>query len=315
MRGPVPRIPDDVLAVIREAFAAANRTTSERMCRLPNVWETSLDQAFIDTLVGRGGPIQVDSGWTVRIETHFLGGGRHWGPEWDFPRRRWEIADLGVLVMIREGFRLVLTKLALFQSKRLYPVDQPIDEIEIDHYISGFYRLYEGDAIAADASRPRLFTFDRASAYNMILAGDQQIDRIAGFERSNSVPVHYLLYNPAVVPWSQTHPLSSQIALPAAIAVGCRVVPATDMREMMVGAPAGSSPSYGQLIDDLPSPFRGSRTRAGRRIEDFIERLVTCKEGYRAESREDNALNYVFGGRGAPIAAAIGLTISAPDEG
>jgi hypothetical protein len=315
MPGSVPIIPDDVLKVIRRAFAAANRTTSERMCRLPNVWETSLDQAFIDTLVGQGGPIQVDSGWTVRIETHFLGGGRHWGPEWDFPRRRWEIADLGVLVMIRDGSRLVLTKLALFQSKRLYPVDQPIDEIEIDHYISGFYRLYEGDAIAAEASKPRLFKFATDSTYNMILAGDQQIDRIAGFERNNRVPVHYLLYNPAVLPWSQAHPLSSNVALPLETTVGCRVVPATNMRQVMVGARGGSSPSYGQLIERLPSPFRGPRTRAGRRIEDFIERLVTCKEGYRAESRQDNALNYVFGGRGAPIAAAIGLTISAPDSG
>jgi hypothetical protein len=214
--------------------------------------------------------------------------------------------------MIREGSRLVLTKLALFQSKRLYPLEEAIDEVELDDYVVGFYRLYEDDAVAADASRPRIFTFRDESPYNMILAGDQQVGRIAGFERSNRVPVHYLLYNPAVLPWTQTHPLSVGTDLPNSTDIGCRVVPAANIREVVAAMPPGSSPSYGQLRDALPSPFRGPGTRAGRRIEDFVERLVTCKEGYRAATRQDNALNYVFGGRAAPIAAAIGVTISAP---
>ena len=249
----------------------------------------------------------------MRIETHFLGGGRHWDPEWDFPRRRWEIADIGVLVMIRDGSRLVLTKLGLFQSKRLYPIDQSIDEMELDHYMVGFHRLYEHDEIAADASKPRVFTFDGQSAYNMILNGDQQVDRIADFEQANRVPVHYLLYNPSALPWSQTHPLTINTTMPTSASIGCRVVPATNMRDLLTAIPRGASPSYGQLTTDLPSPFRGSATRGGRRIEDFIERLITCKEGYKATTRQDNALNYVFGGRTAPISAAIGVTISAPN--
>lgn len=298
--------------MVRSAFGAANRAAAERICRLPNIWETSLDQTFIDSLGGWGAPIEVESGWTVRIETHFLGGGRHWGPEWEFPRRRWEIADIGILVMIREGSRLALTKLALFQSKRLYPVEQAIDEMELDHYLVGFYRLYEDDAVAADASRPRAFVFGDDSAYNMILVGDQQVERIAGFERSNRVPVHYLLYNPAVLPWTQVHPLTSAAKIPTGMTIGCRVVPATAMRDLIAALPRGASPSYGHLHSDLPTPFRGPNTRAGRRVEDFVERLVTCKEGYKAANRDDNALNYVFGGRAAPIAAAIGVTISSP---
>lgn len=308
----IPTIPKGALAIVRGAFAAANRATAERMCRLPNIWETSLDQTFIDTLVGWGGPVEVESGWTVRIETHFLGGGRHWGPEWDLPRRRWEIADIGVLVMLREGPRLVLTKLALLQSKRLYPIGQAIDEIELDDYVVGFYRLYESDSVAADASRTRVFTFNDDSTYSMVLAGDQQIARIANFERVNRVPVHYMLYNPAVLPWTQHHPLVVNAAPPQRTDVGCRVVPGAEIRKLLLAVPAGESISYRRLRSDLPSPFRGRATRGGRRIEDFLERLVTCKEGYRAASRDDGALNYVFGGRAAPIAAAIGVTISAP---
>lgn len=308
----IPEIPEDVLVTVRNAFGDANRAAAQRMCRLPNIWETSLDQTFIDTLVGWGGPIAVQSGWTVRIETHFVGAGRHWGPEWEFPRRRWEIADIGVLVMIRQGSRLVLTKLALFQSKRLYPLDQAIDEIELDDYVIGFYRLYEDDEVAAAASQTRIFSFTPESGYNMILSGDQQVARIASFEHSNRIPVHYLLYNPAILPWTQIHPLPIDNDVPHDASVGVRVVPATIIRQLVSALPAGSSPSYAQLYSDLPTPFQVTENRAGRRIEDFVARLVTCKEGYRAADRQDAGLNYVFGGRSAPIAAAIGLTISSP---
>lgn len=193
----VPAIPTDALEVVRSAFAAANQAVSTRLCRLPNLWETTLDQTFIDEIAGWGGPVLVESGWTVRIETHFLGGGRHWGPEWDYPPfRRWEIADIGVLVMIRNGDQLVRTKLGLFQSKRLYPVEQCLDEAEVHDYLVGFARLYEEDAFAADASQPRSFTFDGSSSYKMLLVGDQQVDVIRDFERKNKTPVHYMLYNP-----------------------------------------------------------------------------------------------------------------------
>lgn len=310
-------IPSDAVEVVRSAFARANRTVAERICRLPNTWETSLDQAFIDALVSAGGPVAVLSGWTVRIETHFLGGGRHWGgpPDWDdaWPYRRWEIADIGVIVMFRNGSELVRTKLALFQSKRLYPVEQSIDEIELAHYRIGFRRLYEDDAIAADASAPRVFSFTDDSEYRMVLVGDDQIERIASFERHQS-PVHYLLYNPAVMPWAQSHPLAANDEPPEDNEVGCRVVPAASLRALLHDMRPGSSPSYGAVEGGLPSPFRRRPNLAGRRVEDFIARLVTCKEGYRASGRNDSTLGYVFNRRGAPIVAAIGITISSPSE-
>ncbi len=311
---PVPAVPADALAVLRRAFSSANRAVSERMSRLPNIWETSRDQAFIDELVDWSGPVLVESGWTVRIETHFLGGGRHWGPDWDFgPFRRWEIADIGILVMLRQGSKLVRTKLVLLQSKRLYPIEESIDEVEAHHYIVGFRRLFEDDAIAAEASNPRLFSFTSFSEYKMLLEGDSQVQHIAEFELARQTPVHYLLYNPLAVPWSQSHPLPAVLKLPEVNRIGCRVVPAAILRSLMSGSVPGSSPSYGELCELLPSPFRSPRTQAGRRIEDFVERVVKCKDGYLASGRGDLSLQHVFGGRGAPIAAAIGLMLSAPE--
>jgi len=306
-------IPADASEVVRAAFAVANDAVSQRLCRLPNTWEVTLDQAFIDTLAGIGGPVVVASGWTVRIETHFLGGGRHWpGPDWELmPYRRWEIADIGVIVMIRNGSELKRTKLALFQPTRLYPNEQSMDEIELSHYWRGFSRLYEDDEIAADASAPRVFTFSDDSEYRMLLVGDEQVARIASFEQHQS-PVHYLLYNPAIVPWTQSHPIPASDTTPSSAEVGCRVVPAADVRNVLSTLPAGASPTYGALARGLPPPFLRRPNVAGRRIEDFMVRLITCKEGYRATGRADSTLGYVFNRRGAPIVAAIGITLSSP---
>jgi hypothetical protein len=73
-------------------------------------------------------PRTLTSGWTVRIATHYLGGGRHYG-EWNGWERRWEVADIGVLVMFREAGKLRRTKVALLQSKRLYPDEQEFEEV------------------------------------------------------------------------------------------------------------------------------------------------------------------------------------------
>ena len=299
----IPDIPIDVLTEVRSAFRSASRAVSYRLCRLPNTWETTLDQSFIDRLADYGGPVLVGSGWTVRIETHFFGGGRHFG--------EWEIADIGILVMIRNGPLLARTKLALLQSKRLYPIEQAMDEAEREHYFVGFRRLMESEALAAAASTPRSFTFETGSSYKMILAGDAQVARIGEFERLNRTPVHYMLYNPAVIPWRQNHPLTHSAPRPDNDPVGCRVLPGRLIRKLLLARSPGESLSYSDMLD-LPSPFRGRATTGGRRVEDFIERLVTCKEGYLASTPEDNALRTVFTRRTGPIAAAIGLTISAP---
>jgi hypothetical protein len=46
---------------------------------------------FVEHFTQFGAPRRFGSGWTVRIDNHFLGGLRHW-------YRRWEIADIGLLV-------------------------------------------------------------------------------------------------------------------------------------------------------------------------------------------------------------------------
>jgi hypothetical protein len=79
----------------------------------PNAPEESLDLTWIEHMSRFSSPVTLDSGWLVKIETHYLGRMRHF--------RRWEIADIGRLVHLRLGEKGRTSKVALLQSKRLYP--------------------------------------------------------------------------------------------------------------------------------------------------------------------------------------------------
>lgn len=296
------RIPADAIAVAERAFSDANRSVAERMCRMPNVWETALDQALIERIAAHGGPVRVGSGWTVRIETHFLGGGRHFGS--------WEIADLGILVVVRENGHVRRSKVGLLQSKRLYPVEVSMDEAEDFHYISGIFRLWENVEIAVEASRPTVFRFSQDSEYKQLLSGDEQVTRIRNFEQSRGASVEYLLYNPMDIPWEQAHPLVEPIGLPPENRLGCRVVSSGAVRDCLSKLQGGSSLKLGTLRRELPSPYTRSPNRVGRTLESYVSRLISCQEGYSFTG--DDGILSILGRRTGPIAAGIGITFEAP---
>lgn len=101
---PWPAIPDDVVAWFRTVFTEANRRVCERLVNLPNIRETSLDDGLIEALIPDSAPTLLPSGAIVRMDTHNIGGLRRLGApdlDWDFPqRRRWETADIAILVFV-----------------------------------------------------------------------------------------------------------------------------------------------------------------------------------------------------------------------
>src|SRR5436190_1161126 len=110
-----------------------HRTRRRSQARVPTVHEASLDLTFIERLSSYATPVRLDSEWLVRIDAHYLGGGRHFG--------EWEVADIGLLVIFRRGTKIVRTKVGLLQSKRLYPDEQEFNEDEAIDYMVGFARL------------------------------------------------------------------------------------------------------------------------------------------------------------------------------
>ena len=126
----------------------------------------------------------------MRIDGHFLGGASRLVG-------RWEIADIGLLVMFRRGGILVRTKVGLLQSKRLYPNEQEVDEDRELDYLVSFGRLHESDASWASVVEERRFSFDESSRHKALNVDQGQYQRIADYERRRySIPVYYLLYNP-----------------------------------------------------------------------------------------------------------------------
>ena len=140
MTNPIPR---DVVDYVRNVFVVCNRRIGRKIAAVPNASEQSLDLTMIEHLSQYSAPTILPSDWTVRIDIHYLGGRRHFD--------RWEVADIGVLLFLRRAGKLVRSKVALFQSKRLYPDSGDIDEEEAADYHVGFARLVpDGSGRVAD---------------------------------------------------------------------------------------------------------------------------------------------------------------------
>jgi hypothetical protein len=299
-------IPPEVIDWIREVFASVNTRVSTKLSAFPTTHETSLDMSFIEEVSQHAAPVALSSGWLVRLETHFLGGGRYWG--------RWEIADIGVLVVFRRAGVVVQTKIALLQSKRLYPVeanttaeDHPLD------YIVGFGRLLPAEQEYKSAVKARTFSFVRDSRFRALEYGSGQYQAILDYERDTSVPVHYLLYNPLKLPQTVTYPVdaNSTKSQVSSEPLGARVVSAVTLDSSLNGLiGVGDNPSFDQIFQSPISPVSIPWP-----LEYFIADLVlSCKEGHVAgvNPMTDEALYTVFNRRSGPVSAAIAITIDAP---
>lgn len=274
--------------------------------------ETPLDMTFIQHFLSASAPHGFQSGWTVEISTHYLGGGRHWADWPDWPRK-WEIADIGFLVQFRQAGKLVRSKVALLQSKRLYADELTLDEDVPYDYMVGFGRLFKEEEPWSEVTAPRKFGFTERSRYQALMTGPGQYTAIREYEENRNVPVYYMLYNPVTIPTATTLPIAAESVTDGPVEVGCRIVPATQVRVVMAADAVGTSPSYGDLSGRLAAPFDQDRRRAGWRLEDFVvDLLLECEAGYIANSPSDGGLNYIFNRRTGPISAALALTLDAP---
>jgi len=238
MSPPVP-LPVDVQTWLRSAFQGCNEKVSAVLSRVPTSHEVALDMAFIDHFGSIAAPVQFSSGWVVENSTHFLGGGRH----------------IGFLVLFRQGGKLLRSKVALLQSKRLYPDELDWDEDSPLDYMAGFGRLMREDDEWSTVTAPRPFSFRLESRYQSLVSGVNQYKAIALYETSNQIPVYYLLYNPWQLPHTVTFPLTAGSQVTGSCDVGCRIVPAQQLRTALEGKPEGRSPAYADLCHDLAVPF------------------------------------------------------------
>jgi hypothetical protein len=105
-------LPATVLEYVKVHFLNCNYQLSKSLSLFPGIREESLDNNFIAYFSNIGGPVKVDPNWTVRFEAHFIGGGRH--------NYTWEVADIGLMVIFRRNGKIIRSKMAFLQSKKLY---------------------------------------------------------------------------------------------------------------------------------------------------------------------------------------------------
>lgn len=294
--------PVEIRSWLLNVFASANTAAAGNLSRVPNAHEPTIDTTLISALNQYAVPFRFPSDWVIRIDTHYLGSSRYWG--------RWEIADIGLLAMFRKGGKLLRTKVALLQSKKLYP-DEVVTK-DVPNYV-GFGALYEPDNKYIESLMPRTFSFNENSKYKALEIGDEQYQQIENYENLSSIPVYYSLQNPLIVP--------SQIVLPTLVGskietdsqTGIRVIPADTFRRQIAPMVDGKTPSFSDLLKLKEGDFAREENRGGWRLEHFVVDLfLGCKEGYRIDDRRDTTLLNLFGGRTAPITAAVAVNIDAP---
>lgn len=305
--GPWPVIPEDVVAWFRGVFGDASRRVCERLVNVPNIRETSLDDGLIEALIPDTAPTLLPSGAIVRMDTHNIGGLRRLGrPYWEAPfPRRWETADIGVLVFLDRGANLIAKKIGLLQSKRLYPANNDVeddDEIALLHGMNAFIRREELQSVGV---LHREFRFDESCVYGAIQASSEQVARIDKLNQDFGKAVYYLLYNPDRLPVTIAYPLRQRIRVDAAD-VGCRVVEAAELHATLAALQQGASPSYAAVKQACSASDWPLQTWAA-------DLLLTCQVGQQFNNSRDEEVRYFLERRSGPIGAALAASITLPE--
>ena len=296
-------IPERAVDWVRGVFAVVNKQVTETLSLIPTHHEPELDMQVIAAL-NRAPAVADVSGWTVYIQTHFLGGRRHF--------YNWEVADIGLLVIFRNRGKVLRIKVGLLQSKRLYPreVQQIPDHQE--RFRIGFATLLENPETFRVLASGRRFSFNKDSKYLAIIKGSQPQHVLARYEKMSGIPIYYLLYNPIKLPWSATVPTVKFPEMPS-IKIGCRIIRARTLHSALADEATGYHPSYADVAS-LSAPFKGLH-RGGWALEHFVaDELLRCQEGHIASGETDHVLEQLFYNRTGPISAAIAVTIETPPD-
>lgn len=300
-----PILPEDVIDAVRAAFADANDHVSELLMRQPSMHEEGLDFHLVSKL-DEVGPEIMPSGAALVIETHWLGGRRHWG--------RWEISDIAIVVAVRVQGGLIARKVALLQTKRLYSKELAIENLDRADYEIGIGRLVDRTGKMVPLFHQRKFSFTPTCVYGALTARSDQAQRIDEYVNARDLPVYYALYNPPKVPSYGLHPRNRSAPNPDDNEVGCRVLKREEVNAVLDDLPVGSAPSYDGLRSAVRKTTFDPAATHGWRLETFVaDEVMRCHEGRIFEDAQDDVLAGLLYSRTAPIAAAIVMTVDLPD--
>src|SRR5437773_3499662 len=155
-------LPAQVIEFLTSLIADCNRRISLQLATFPNAHEEALDLAFISNFASMQGAIRFGSHWTVRIDAHYIGGGRHY--------RTWEVADIGLMAIFRRGGKIQKSKLTFLQSKKLYASPLKLHEFDPYHRM-GMGRLLVTEEEHTELVQPKLLKYSETSRYRALQLG------------------------------------------------------------------------------------------------------------------------------------------------
>jgi hypothetical protein len=208
-------LPVQVIEFLTSLIADCNRRISLQLAAFPNAHEEALDLAFIAHFASMQGAIKFGSHWTVRIDAHYIGGGRHY--------RNWEVADRGIMAIFRRGGKIENSKLTFLQSMKPYASPLKVQECDPFHR-QGMGRLLLTEDEHAEIVKPKLLKYTESSRYKALQLSSEQQEAMHSFSKRFGIGIHYLLYNPSVLPWQIQTPVEQAPSIPEN-KVGMRVIP------------------------------------------------------------------------------------------
>jgi hypothetical protein len=291
-------IPDEVVEFVRSVFGNANDKVSCAISQHPSLHEEMLDHILVTELAATPPTFFAASRAAIAIETHWLGG------RW--MHHRWEVADIAIFVSLRHQGQLVVRKVALLQTKRLYSHELAGTELTMEDYMFGIGRLADRIDPQVPLSRPRQFRFDEQSRYQQLRSDTPQVRAINEYEEWRGIPVYYGFYNPVAIPYTALYPATPGTAPTTRNDVGCRIAPADRVHALLEDSP----PAFAEL--EFAPPFIPAEpwSSHGWRLEGFVaDEVLKCRQGRLFEETRHEDLQALLYARAAPISSAIAITI------
>lgn len=292
------QLPQDVLDYLHERISECNFNVSYNLSAFPFTHEESLDHKLIGEFIGKG-PRKFGSGWTVRFDAHYIGGGRHY--------RTFEVADLGLMVMFRNKGKIIRSKLAFIQSKKLYANTVKYKSFD-PYYRQGMGRLLVTNEEHLEIVNPKTLKYTESSKYKALITGSEQEDVMRHFSDRFDVKLYYLFYNPCTIPWQIKSPVKEMPVIEKN-EIGCRVIPKPQLDSALKLFDKNHSPTFGDIKYQLDVMEFDKEHDSGWRLEYFInDLLIGCKEGLIDDSPNFETMIALLQQKSSPISSALSIT-------
>jgi hypothetical protein len=178
--------------------------------------------------------------------------------------------------------------------------------------VTGFARLADPEDLRTSIAVEAELEFNEDCRFGALAASSDQVGAISEYQSENDLLVYYQFYNPWSVPTVQRIPLASYGRPSGELTHGVRVLPASQVHELLGTQVGGHQPT----LRELGTIGDGTFTY-GWPLEYFAgELFLKCHEGSPFETIGEDRIQNLFYRRSGPISAAIAITVEEPvDQG